>query len=402
MNATMTYGPFSLGGATAAGVNFWFDLTSEPNYDWFYAGASGDGVNWIYDGFSGDGWGGWRNDYPFDLTPWLGDSSVWFRFRFTSDGSVTYPGVFVDDVEIWSTGGTPTPTPTPPPDQDGDTIPDALDNCPSIANADQADGDSDGVGNVCDNCPSVSNSDQAKHDSDPYGDACDPDDDNDGFVDTKETTAGSDSLNVKCYKDNAVDDDSDGKVNDGCPMMSGASETGTQCANATDDDGDTWVNDGCPQVGTKSESNTPELCDGVDNDGDTVVDEGYPDTNPGGPKDCLDPLVDTDHDGTVNTADTNDDNDGWTDADENWIGADSLDACPENTSDDAWPPDVQNDGEVNVKDIVKFMPVIMSRLGGTDPNDYNYDRRYDLYVNARINIQDVLKLRPYILLTCSQ
>ncbi len=34
-------------------------------------------------------------------------------------------------------------------DSDGDGFPDASDNCPQIANADQADCDSDGVGNVC-------------------------------------------------------------------------------------------------------------------------------------------------------------------------------------------------------------------------------------------------------------
>ena len=35
-------------------------------------------------------------------------------------------------------------------DQDGDGIPDDADNCPAIANADQADMDLDGIGNVCD------------------------------------------------------------------------------------------------------------------------------------------------------------------------------------------------------------------------------------------------------------
>jgi hypothetical protein len=39
------------------------------------------------------------------------------------------------------------------PDQDGDGIPDASDNCPRLANANQRDTDGDGVGDACDGCP---------------------------------------------------------------------------------------------------------------------------------------------------------------------------------------------------------------------------------------------------------
>lgn len=62
-------------------------------------------------------------------------------------------------------------------DTDGDTIPNAIDNCPSIANTDQHDEDGDTVGDKCDNCPSVSNTNQANTDgvaNDTVGDACDP------------------------------------------------------------------------------------------------------------------------------------------------------------------------------------------------------------------------------------
>jgi hypothetical protein len=38
-------------------------------------------------------------------------------------------------------------------DTDGDGVPDSSDNCPTVANADQADGDLDLVGNACDACP---------------------------------------------------------------------------------------------------------------------------------------------------------------------------------------------------------------------------------------------------------
>jgi hypothetical protein len=39
------------------------------------------------------------------------------------------------------------------PDGDGDGVPDARDNCPSVANPDQRDTDGDGVGDACDPCP---------------------------------------------------------------------------------------------------------------------------------------------------------------------------------------------------------------------------------------------------------
>ncbi len=92
-----------------------------------------------------------------------------------------------------------------PLDGDGDRIPDVLDNCPEVANEDQADNDGDGRGDACDgdddddgvgdrddNCPLDANSDQADNDGDGVGDVCDDDDDNDGVPDDADACAFSD------------------------------------------------------------------------------------------------------------------------------------------------------------------------------------------------------------------
>jgi large repetitive protein len=44
-----------------------------------------------------------------------------------------------------------------PNDRDGDSVPDTADNCPGIANTDQADRDTDGTGDLCDACPDYAN-----------------------------------------------------------------------------------------------------------------------------------------------------------------------------------------------------------------------------------------------------
>jgi hypothetical protein len=77
-----------------------------------------------------------------------------------------------------------------PPDGDGDGVLDDADNCPSVANPDQADSDGDGAGDACDeppppdgdgdgvpddedNCPAAANAGQEDADADGIGDACD-------------------------------------------------------------------------------------------------------------------------------------------------------------------------------------------------------------------------------------
>jgi hypothetical protein len=73
-------------------------------------------------------------------------------------------------------------------DADADGLCANVDNCPAVANADQADEDGDGIGDACDDCLEVANPDQLDFDRDGSGDACDPcpysafdDDDHDGL-----------------------------------------------------------------------------------------------------------------------------------------------------------------------------------------------------------------------------
>jgi sugar lactone lactonase YvrE len=61
------------------------------------------------------------------------------------------------------------------PDTDADGVADRDDNCPILANADQADADADRHGDLCDNCPAVPNPGQADRNGDGAGDACQPD-----------------------------------------------------------------------------------------------------------------------------------------------------------------------------------------------------------------------------------
>ncbi|NNF18692.1 MAG: T9SS type A sorting domain-containing protein, partial [Flavobacteriaceae bacterium] len=117
-----------------------------------------------------------------DLT---NETNVVFRIVFHSDPAVTQEGAVIDDFVIEGTQNDD--------DDDNDGILDINDNCPLIANADQANNDMDAEGDACDpdddndgiidtedNCPFTANADQADTDADGIGDVCDDDSDNDG------------------------------------------------------------------------------------------------------------------------------------------------------------------------------------------------------------------------------
>lgn len=181
-------------------------------------------------------------------------------------------------------------------DSDEDDIHEFIDNCPAVANPDQADLDNDEIGDACDsdrdgdgtdntldNCPDIANFDQADVDSDSLGDVCDDDIDGDEVLDDDdECPFGADLVVVGggC----ARDDDRDGVPDDidSCPGVpnTGLDLDGDRIDNACDPDND---NDGalnaadnCPAASNPDQADIDsdslgDVCDN-DNDNDGVLD----------------------------------------------------------------------------------------------------------------------------------
>jgi len=101
------------------------------------------------------------------------------------------------------------------PDSDGDGVVKLLDNCPDLANPDQADCDGDGVGDACDNCPNISNPDQTDNNNNGIGDVCEliPGDlDGDGGVDLDDVNIIKAHFNQPASACPKCDLDGDGKI----------------------------------------------------------------------------------------------------------------------------------------------------------------------------------------------
>ncbi|MFO1009128.1 MAG: M6 family metalloprotease domain-containing protein [Planctomycetota bacterium] len=216
---------------------------------------------------------------------------------FTRGGSLLPPGLAVSSTGVVS--GTPTAagTWTPifrvtdaaqryhqraititvdgPLDSDGDGVPNASDNCPTIANANQANGDGDALGDACDNCPSVTNANQANGDADAFGDVCD---NCVAVANNSQANGDGDALGDACDNCPTVtnanqanaDGDSAGDVCDNCPSEANSAQTNSDA----DPLGDAC--DNCPTVANTDQANNDgdaqgDVCD-ADDDNDSVAD----------------------------------------------------------------------------------------------------------------------------------
>lgn len=139
------------------------------------------------------------------------------------------------------------------------------------------DDDGDGVANTSDNCPAVANANQANADGDAQGDVCDADDDNDGVTDANDAfpfdPAESADTDGDAIGNNAdQDDDGDGQLD--ADETACGSDPLNVADKAADSDGD----------------NSPNCIDS-DDDNDGIADTCDADSNPG--------AADYDHDGIV-------------------------------------------------------------------------------------------------------
>ena len=187
-------------------------------------------------------------------------------------------------------------------DFDGDGIEDEFDNCPFVANYDQADADGDVVGDACDNCPTAYNPDQADLDGNHVGNVCDPDKDGDGKANGEDNCPDVPNANQAATLTAGIGDACNPSNPCRVDPVTRRMVDPANCTSAGDSDGDGVTDnlDNCPFiynpiVGTRQ----PDM------DGDDVGDACSPDIDGDGISNDIDNCptvfnpsqIDTDYDG---------------------------------------------------------------------------------------------------------
>jgi len=246
----------------------------------------------------------------------------------------------------------------------------------------------------------------------------------DGVDNDGDTTIDTDTGTLACNSGDSSytgDADLDGKLNadDNC---------GNTCLNNTDDDGDTRVNDGCAPSGAVeticNETSCPDADDTpnappwatCDNDADTLINDGcaiWP--TAGGVAEVSSHIwnpeqTNTDKalslagaqlpvptalrtDSAGDACDGDDDNDGFTDVIEWYVGTDPLDNCSNwqgspVTKSDAWPLDMNQDTFVTMADVFMFAGNINLQISVNPPTNWPMARK-DLNRDDFITMADV-------------
>jgi len=246
---------------------------------------------------------------------------------------------------------------------------------------------------------------------DGLGDACDSDDDNDGLPDANDVMCRAEPEDYDGYEDDDgcpdYDNDMDGICDPEVIPPPYVCQWWDECPNVPEDI-DHWQDtDGCPDVDNDGDYHPDwdDLCPGTDG---SSGDDGISctnDTNEVNTCEDYDGVIDWDgcHDSP------GDDYDGdslgqvngqtgfpifWDEV-EVYLGTDPTDACPDDSSDDAWPPDINIDTWANILDVLLYKPVIMTSV---PPGP----ARFDLNADGYINILDVLLYKAYLQLpACS-
>jgi hypothetical protein len=86
--------------------------------------------------------------------------------------------------------------------------------------------------------------------------------------------------------------------------------------------------------------------------------------------------------------------DGFTDAAEAAMATDPADVCPDNATDDAWPPDINMSGGISVTDVLFLKPWFGQNVPPAPT-------RLDMVPSGSINVTDAVEFKKYFNLSCT-